>query len=138
MSVRETLLSGAAELGLALDPQALEGFEANYALLSEANQVMDLTAVEGEEETARRHFLDSLSLLRFADFRAKRVIDVGSGAGGAEAEGEVGVLPQAAAKRNRKARKSGMSRFMENSFLRRGAVVQRAYIRSFMKRKDIK
>lgn len=81
MSLRETLLSGAAEWGLALDPQALEGFEAYYALLSEANQVMDLTAVMGEEETAQRHFLDSLSLLRFADFRSARVIDVGSGAG---------------------------------------------------------
>ena len=81
MKLREVLLSGAAEWGLELSPRALEGFEAYYAYLSEANQVMDLTAVEGEEETARRHFLDSLSLLRFADFRAKRIIDVGSGAG---------------------------------------------------------
>ena len=81
MSLREVLLSGAAEWGLELDPSALEGFEAYYTLLSEANQVMDLTAVMGEEETARRHFLDSLSLLRFADFRNARVIDVGSGAG---------------------------------------------------------
>ena len=81
MRLREVLLSGAAEWGLELSPRALESFEAYYAYLSEANQVMDLTAVEGEEETARRHFLDSLSLLRFADFRAKRIIDVGSGAG---------------------------------------------------------
>ena len=81
MSLREVLLSGAAEWGLELGPQVLESFEAYYACLSEANQVMDLTAVMGEEETARRHFLDSLSLLRFADFRNARVIDVGSGAG---------------------------------------------------------
>ena len=81
MKLREILLSGTAEWGIALPPRALEGFEAYYAYLSEANQVMDLTAVEGEEETARRHFLDSLSLLRFADFRNARVIDVGSGAG---------------------------------------------------------
>ena len=81
MSLREVLLSGAAEWGLELSPQALEGFETYYACLSEANQVMDLTAVMGEEETARRHFLDSLSLLRFADFRNARLIDVGSGAG---------------------------------------------------------
>ncbi len=81
MSLREVLLSGAAEWGLELSPPALESFEAYYALLSEMNRVMDLTAVMGEEETARRHFLDSLSLLRFADFRNARVIDVGSGAG---------------------------------------------------------
>ena len=81
MSLREVLLSGAAEWGLELSPPALERFEAYYAFLSEANQVMDLTAVLGEEETARRHFLDSLSLLRFSDFRNARVVDVGSGAG---------------------------------------------------------
>ncbi len=81
MSLREVLLSGAADWGLELAPQSLERFEAYYAFLSEANQVMDLTAVMGEEETARRHFLDSLSLLRFWDFRNARVIDVGSGAG---------------------------------------------------------
>ncbi len=81
MSLREVLLSGAADWGLELAPQSLERFEAYYAFLSEANQVMDLTAVMGEEETARRHFLDSLSLLRFWDFRNARVVDVGSGAG---------------------------------------------------------
>ena len=81
MSLRDVLLSGTAEWGIELPPQAPERFEAYYAYLSEANQVMDLTAVMGEEETARRHFLDSLSLLRFADFRGRRIIDVGSGAG---------------------------------------------------------
>ena len=81
MSLREVLLSGAADWGLELAPQSLERFEAYYAFLSEANQVMDLPAVMGEEETARRHFLDSLSLLRFADLRDARLIDVGSGAG---------------------------------------------------------
>ena len=81
MSLRETLREGASAWGLALDPRALEAFEAYYAYLSEANQVMDLTAVMGEEETANRHFLDSLSLLRFRDFRGARLIDVGSGAG---------------------------------------------------------
>ena len=81
MSLREVLLSGAAAWGLKLSPEALERFEAYYAFLDEANRVMDLTAVMGEEETARRHFLDSLSLLRFQDFRSARVIDVGSGAG---------------------------------------------------------
>ena len=81
MSLREVLRTGAADWGLELSPPVLDAFEAYYACLSEANQVMDLTAVMGEEETARRHFLDSLSLLRFQDFRGARIIDVGSGAG---------------------------------------------------------
>ncbi len=81
MSLRQVLASGAAEWGLELSGEALDGFEAYYAYLEEANRVMDLTSVEGAEETARRHFLDSLSLLRFADLRGARIIDVGSGAG---------------------------------------------------------
>ena len=41
---------------------------------------MDLTAVLGEEETAQRHFLDSLSLMTLATSVGARVLDVGSGA----------------------------------------------------------
>lgn len=81
MSVREILTAGAAAWGLTLDGAALDRFEAYFAYLREQNEVMDLTAVEGEEETANRHFLDSLSLLRLADFSGARLIDVGSGAG---------------------------------------------------------
>ena len=81
MSTRDILTAGAAEWGLELSPKALNAFEVYASFLGEQNAVMDLTAVSGEEETAKRHFLDSLSLLRVADFRGKRVIDVGSGAG---------------------------------------------------------
>lgn len=81
MSTREILTAGAAEWGLKLSPEALNAFEVYASYLTEQNAVMDLTAVTGDEETAKRHFLDSLSLLRVADFHGKRVIDVGSGAG---------------------------------------------------------
>ena len=81
MKLREILLSGAAAWGLSLPPDAPEAFETYCAVLREYNEVMDLTAVLEEEEIARRHFLDSLSLLRLEDFSGKRVIDVGSGAG---------------------------------------------------------
>jgi len=81
MTIHEILSAGTAEWGLELRPEAMEAFEAYYACLSEYNAIMDLTAVEGEAETARRHFLDSLSLFRFADLHGARIIDVGSGAG---------------------------------------------------------
>ena len=81
MSTRDILTAGAAEWGMELSPEALNAFDIYASFLGEQNAVMDLTAVSGEEETAKRHFLDSLSLLRVADFRGKRVIDVGSGAG---------------------------------------------------------
>ena len=59
----------------------MEKFRAYYDLLEERNRVMDLTAVSGEEETALRHFADSLTPLCCAEFRGKKVLDVGSGAG---------------------------------------------------------
>lgn len=81
MSTRDILTAGTAEWGVEISPEALDAFDIYASFLGEQNAVMDLTAVSGEEETAKRHFLDSLSLLRVADFRGKRVIDVGSGAG---------------------------------------------------------
>ena len=42
---------------------------------------MNLTAISGEEDSARLHFLDCAALLKEADFAGRRVIDVGTGAG---------------------------------------------------------
>lgn len=81
MSTRDILTVGAAEWGISLSHEALDGFDTYAAELAAQNAVMDLTAVSGEELTAKRHFLDSLSLLRLADFSGAKVIDVGSGAG---------------------------------------------------------
>lgn len=81
MSARELLQSGAGDWGLTLSPAMLDAFDEYAAFLAAQNAVMDLTAVTGAEETVKRHFLDSLSLARVADFAGKRVIDVGCGAG---------------------------------------------------------
>ena len=75
------LLSGAAALGLALNTEQVAALERYAALLVEKNAVMNLTAITAPAEIARLHFLDSLALLRLADFREKRVLDVGCGAG---------------------------------------------------------
>ncbi len=81
-ALTDCLRAGTRELGLSLPEQAEAEFTRYYEFLMEKNRVMDLTAVTGEEETARRHFLDSLSLLSCGeDFSGARVIDVGSGAG---------------------------------------------------------
>ena len=42
---------------------------------------MNLTAISGEEDTARLHFLDCAALAGLTELRGKRVIDVGTGAG---------------------------------------------------------
>ena len=75
------LQSGFEALSLVPDSQALERYRIYYEYLEEMNQVMNLTAISGEEDVARLHFLDCAALLGLADFTGKRVIDVGTGAG---------------------------------------------------------
>ena len=75
------LRDGADALGLTLDDAQLAAFGRCCDLLLEKNAVMNLTAITEPAEVARLHFLDSLALLKLADFRGKRVVDVGCGAG---------------------------------------------------------
>ena len=79
--LEEALAGEVQALGLTLPSGAMEKFRAYYDLLTERNAVMDLTAVTGEEETALRHFADSLTPLLCTGFAGKRVLDLGSGAG---------------------------------------------------------
>ncbi len=77
----ETLTRGFAQLGITPDPDAYRRFEAYYRLLEDRGRVMNLTAISGETETARMHFLDSAALLTLAELSGASVIDVGTGAG---------------------------------------------------------
>lgn len=79
--LEDILKTGFAELGVTPDGAALPRYRTYYERLTEINQVMNLTAITGEDESARLHFLDSAAILAAADMRAKRVIDVGTGAG---------------------------------------------------------
>jgi 16S rRNA (guanine527-N7)-methyltransferase len=81
MTLEELLRDGFASLQLPLDEAALRRYRLYYETLGEKNRVMNLTAIEGEEDTARLHFLDCAALLTLCDFSGARVIDVGSGAG---------------------------------------------------------
>ena len=49
--------------------------------LLEKNQVMNLTAITEPEKVAELHFYDCLALLNAADFKGRRVVDIGCGAG---------------------------------------------------------
>ena len=81
MDMEEILASGFEELGVPVPEGALSRLHGYYEYLTERNAVMDLTAISGEAETARLHFLDCCALLTMADFAGKSLIDVGSGAG---------------------------------------------------------
>lgn len=79
--LEELLRSGLEALSLRPDSQALPRYRIYYEYLEEMNRVMNLTAISGEADVARLHFLDSAALLTLADFDRRRVIDVGTGAG---------------------------------------------------------
>lgn len=79
--MEEILKNGFAQLGVEVSERALERYRTYYEYLEERNKVMNLTAISGTEDVARLHFLDCVSLLGMCDFKSKRLIDVGTGAG---------------------------------------------------------
>ena len=81
MTLEALLREGFAELGLPLDETALRRYRIYADTLAEKNAVMNLTAIEGEEDVARLHFLDCAALLKGFELAGKSLIDVGTGAG---------------------------------------------------------
>ena len=79
--MEEIVSRGFAQLGIAPDERAAERYRIYYEYLEERNRVMNLTAISGAEDVARLHFLDCAALLGLHDFKGKKVIDVGTGAG---------------------------------------------------------
>ena len=79
--MKETLRALLPKQQLSLTEDQLDTFERFGSLLLEKNQVMNLTAITAPEKVAELHFFDCLALLNAADFKGKRVIDVGCGAG---------------------------------------------------------
>ena len=73
------LRKGLTELGL--DAARADMLERFANLMLEKNEVMNLTRITEPAAVAQLHLLDSAMLLKFADFRDKRVVDVGTGAG---------------------------------------------------------
>ena len=79
--LEKLLESGLGELGVDYDARVIERYRVYFENLEETNKVMNLTAISGEEDVARLHFLDCAAVLKMEDFKGKRVIDVGTGAG---------------------------------------------------------
>lgn len=76
------LSQGMSDFGLTPSSLVVEKFQSYYEQLVEKNKVMNLTAITKEEEVVEKHFLDSLAILHFFDLNnAKKVIDIGTGAG---------------------------------------------------------
>ena len=79
--MKTILRDGLQEMGVPFTEETLENLLRYYALLDEKNKVMNLTAITGEEATARLHFLDCAALLKFFPLKGKRLADIGAGAG---------------------------------------------------------
>ena len=87
----ETFLSDLNELHIELSEKQLSQFLTYYEMLVEWNKVMNLTAITDFDEVCKKHFIDSLSLVKtydviFSDdvqsgLSSVSVIDVGTGAG---------------------------------------------------------
>jgi len=70
------------EMGIVLSEKQINQFLKYYELLVEWNEFMNLTAITDYYEVMKKHFVDSLSLMKAYDVNQKvSVIDVGTGAG---------------------------------------------------------
>jgi 16S rRNA (guanine527-N7)-methyltransferase len=70
------------EMGIELSDSQVEQFLVYYEMLTEWNEVMNLTAITNYEDVMKKHFVDSISLIKAYDVSKNvSVIDVGTGAG---------------------------------------------------------
>lgn len=70
------------ELHIVLSDEQLEKFLDYYEFLIEKNKVMNLTAITKFDDVLKKHFIDSLSLVKVFDLNKEfSLLDVGTGAG---------------------------------------------------------
>ena len=71
-----------AALSISLEKKQICQFLTYYEILTEWNSFMNLTAITDFSEVVRKHFIDSLLVLKCLDFQNEMsLIDVGTGAG---------------------------------------------------------
>ena len=78
--ISDTVKKWCIENNIAISAEQLSQLEEYAALLKEWNEKMNLTAITDDEGIAVKHFIDSISLLKFRELNG-RVIDIGTGAG---------------------------------------------------------
>ena len=80
--MREQLKKECAEIGVMLTDNQCEQFENYYELLINWNKKINLTRITEPGEVVTKHFVDSLTLLKYGNIiKGAKVIDVGTGAG---------------------------------------------------------
>lgn len=70
------------EMDITLTDKQISQFLVYYEMLTEWNQSVNLTAITKYQDVMKKHFIDSLSLVKVYDVKSRSsVIDVGTGAG---------------------------------------------------------
>jgi 16S rRNA (guanine527-N7)-methyltransferase len=77
----ELLAGGAKELGVILKEREIDLFYRYMNLIEEWNERFNLTAISGQHDMVVKHFLDSLSIVKYFPGDAETFLDVGTGAG---------------------------------------------------------
>ena len=79
---KELLLSGCEAIGLTLDDDAVDRFDAYARMLVEYNAKVNLTAITAPDDIVNKHFVDSLYLTKYVPVKdGSKLCDVGTGAG---------------------------------------------------------
>lgn len=84
MNVYDTrqFVDNCEEMGIVLSKNQIGQFERYYELLIEWNSFMNLTAITKHEDVLKKHFLDSLSVIKTVNFKeGEKLLDLGTGAG---------------------------------------------------------
>jgi len=80
--ITDTVKKWCDENNISINDEKLEKFNAYAELLKEWNEKMNLTAITDDEGIAVKHFIDSISVLKYISLEnGCRVIDIGTGAG---------------------------------------------------------
>ena len=80
MNNSKKLVEDAKKINVELDMFHVKQFEKYQELLLDWNEKINLTAITEENDIITKHFIDSLTCLKYIDDKSK-VIDVGTGAG---------------------------------------------------------
>jgi 16S rRNA (guanine527-N7)-methyltransferase len=76
-----TLRRGSRDLGIPLTDTQVDQMACHAAELEKWNRHINLTAIKGPKDIARKHFLDALAIDPYIQSRSGRFLDMGTGGG---------------------------------------------------------
>lgn len=76
-----TLRHGSRELGVSLTEKQVDQMACHGAELEKWNRHVNLTAIKGPKDIARKHFLDAVAIQSYIHSRSGQFLDMGTGGG---------------------------------------------------------